>query len=166
MNCSKSSNGRIDIMQPNTGALFSLYDKIKVKETSNFRDALTGNWTETPFSMAFFSKENIQIIQNGIRAGVYKMSKGIYSIGNQSFDNLKIIMRSIFLQSSTNQPTQITEQIAALNELVLDYCVKRTYNEAVAYMNYRRDASNMYTPLSLPIQSNVDDKTLELKPWF
>ena len=165
MNCS-SSNGRVDIMQPNTGTLFSMYDKIKVEDNSNFRDALTGNWIDTPMSMAFFSKENMQIIQNGIRAGVYKLSKGVYNVGNQSVDNLKIIMRSIFLQSATNKETNITAQINALNNLVLDYCVKRVYNEAVAYMNYRRDASCMYTPISHPVQADVSDKTLELKPWF
>ena len=165
MSCSKT-NGRVDIMQPNTGTLFSMYDKIKVDDTSNFRDALTGNWVDTPMSIAFFSKENIQILQNGIRAGVYKLSKGLYTIGNQSVDNLKIVMRSIYLQSATNKPTDITAQLQALNQLVLDYCVKRVYNEAVAYMNYRRDASNMYTPISHPVQSDVNDKTLELKPWF
>ena len=165
MNCS-STNGRIDIMQPNTGKLFSMYDKIKVEDNTNFRDALTGNWIDTSLSLAFFSAKNIQILQNGIRAGVYKMSKGLYNIGNQSMDNLKIIMRSIYLQSATNQSNDLTAQIIALNNLVLDYSVKRVYNEAVAYMNYRRDASQMYTPMSLPVQSDVNDKTLEMKPWF
>lgn len=165
MSCSKT-NGRVDIMQPNTGALFSMYDKIKVDDTSNFRDALTGNWVDTPMSIAFFSKENIQILQNGIRAGVYKLSKGLYTIGNQSVDSLKIVMRSIYLQSATNQPTGITAQLQALNQLVLDYCVKRVYNESVAYINYLRDASTMYTPISHPIQADVKDKTLELKNWF
>ena len=165
MNCS-STNGRIDIMQPNTGKLFSMYDKIKVEDNTNFRDALTGNWIESSLSLAFFSAKNIQILQNGIRAGVYKMSKGLYNIGNQSTDNLKIIMRSIYLQSATNQSNDLTAQIIALNNLVLDYSVKRVYNEAVAYMNYRRDASQMYTPMSLPVQSDVNDKTLEMKPWF
>ena len=153
-------------MQPNTGALFSMYDKIKVDDTTNFRDALTGNWVDTPMSMAFFSAQNIQILQNGIRAGVYKLSKGLYNIGNQSVDNLKIVMRSIYLQSATNKPTDITAQLSELNQLVLHYCIKRVYDEAVGYMNYRRDASTMYTPISHPVQSDVNDKTLELKPWF
>jgi hypothetical protein len=165
MNCS-GNNGRVDIMQPNTGTLFSMYDKIKVNDLTNFRDALTGNWTNSPLSNAFFSKENIEILQNGIRAGVYKKSKGLYEIGIQSVDNLKIIMRAIYLQSATNLPNSITEQIKALNNLVLNFCVLRVYNEAVAYMNYRRDVSQMYNPISLPVQVDVDDKTLELKPWF
>lgn len=165
MNCN-STNGRVDIMQPNTGKLFQMFDKIRVNELTNFRDALNGNWTDSPLSIAFFSKENMQILQNGIRAGVYKRSKGTYQIGVQSVDNLKIIMRGIYLQTATNQPDRLTDQIKALNREVLNFCVPRVYNEAVAYMNYRKDVSQMYVPISNPVQVDVDDKTLELKPWF
>ena len=165
MSCSKT-NGRVDIMQPNTGALFSMYDKINVDDTTNFRDALTGNWVDTPMSMAFFSAQNIQILQNGIRAGVYKLSKGLYNIGNQSVDNLKIVMRSIYCGEIRATDVDLTAQLQALNQLVLDYCVKRVYNESVAYINYLRDASTMYTPISHPVQADVTDKTLELKNWF
>ena len=49
-------------------------------------------------SAAFFSKENIQIIQNAIKAGVYKLSNGNFVVGNQNEDTLKIIMRSIYLE--------------------------------------------------------------------
>ena len=41
----------------------------------------------------YFSKENIQIIQNGLRAGVYKKSNGSYVIDEQNHDELMIIMR-------------------------------------------------------------------------
>ena len=89
------SNGRINIMGPNTGDLFQLYDKVPINdEFTDHKDALVGNWENTVLSKAFFSKENIMIIQNGIKAGVYEESKGRYVIGNQSEDVLKIIMRS------------------------------------------------------------------------
>ena len=75
-------------------------------------------------------------------------------------------MRSVFLQSSTNRSTQITEQIQALNDLVITYCVKQIYSEAQAYINYKRDVSTMYTPIDRPVQPDYNNKTLELKPWF
>ena len=68
----------------------------------------------------FFSAENIQIIQNSIKAGVYHSSNGQHVIGNQDEDTLKIIMRSIFLQLSANLQTNIMEQVNELNKLVLD----------------------------------------------
>jgi hypothetical protein len=146
---------------------FQLYDKIPTNtECSTYHHALTGNFTDSNLSRAFFCKENMQIIQNGIRAGVYKMSNGQYIIDNQNCDTLKIIMRSIYLQSSTNQLNNITQQIQALNDLVLEYCIKHIYSEARAYIIYKKDVSTMYTPIDRPTQPDFNNKTLELKPWF
>jgi hypothetical protein len=165
MNCS-STNGRLNIIGPAMNQ-FSLFDKIPTKnECSTFHEAMTGNFQDSTLSMAFFSKENMQIIQNGIRAGVYEISNHQYIIDNQNCDSLKIIMRSVFLQSSTNQPTQITEQIQSLNDLVITYCVKQIYSEAQGYINYKRDVSTMYTPIDRPVQPDYNNKTLELKRWF
>lgn len=165
MNCS-STNGRINIMGPNINQ-FSLFDKIPINnECSTFHDAMTGNFQDSTLSLAFFSKENMQIIQNAIRAGVYEVSNHQYIIDNQNCDNLKIIMRSVFLQSSTNLPNQITEQIQSLNDLVVKYCVKDIYSEAKGYINYKRDASTMYNPIDRPVQPDFNNKTLELKHFF
>ena len=69
------SNGRVDILGPNIEQLFSMADRIPINSTKHsFRDAMTGNWYDTQLSTAFFSGKNIQIIQNGIRAGVYNKS--------------------------------------------------------------------------------------------
>ena len=59
------SNGRVDILGP-IGPQFGFADKIPVKECTSFHDALTGTWVDTPLSVLFFSKENIQILQNSI----------------------------------------------------------------------------------------------------
>ena len=75
-------------------------------------------------------------------------------------------MRSVFLQSSTNLPNNIREQIEALNNIVIEYCVKQIYSEAQAYINYKHDVSNMYTPMDRPTQPDYNNKTLELKHWF
>ncbi len=70
-----ASNGRVDILGP-IGPQFQLSDKIPIKQCVSFRDALTGQWTDTLLSCTFFSKENIQILQNAIRKGVYDRSNG------------------------------------------------------------------------------------------
>ena len=126
MNCT-SSNGRVDILGPNTDLRFSMTDRIPINESSSFRDAMTGNWNNTPLSDAFFSSNNIKMIQNGIRAGVYKKSNGNYIIGEQSYDELKIVMRSIFLQNSKNLAINIPQQIEELNNLVLKYTIHQVY---------------------------------------
>ena len=81
MNTLQRSNGRVDILGPNTNVMFSMMDKIPVSQCSSFRDAMTGNWNDTPLSVAFFSRNNMKIIQNGIRVGVYNKSNGHYIIG-------------------------------------------------------------------------------------
>ena len=161
-----NSNGRVNILGPNIDLRFSMTDRIPVNQCSSFRDAMTGNWNDTALSDAYFSERNMKIVQNGIRAGVYKRSNGQYVIGEQSGDELKIIMRSIFLQHSKNLAVDIPGQIQTLNDLVLNYAVNQVYGEADGYMKYKRDASTLVIPLSTPILTYSNDKQLELKHWF
>jgi hypothetical protein len=160
------NNGRIDIKSPNTSTLFKMYDKIPANQLATFRNPVEGIWDSSPLSLAFFSKQNIQIIQNGIRAGVYNKSNGQYIIGDQDYDSLKIIMRSVFLQHSANQSQNYQYQITELNKIVLNYCIQQVYSEAQGYMTYINDVSTLVVPLAHPIMAKNNDKQLELKSWF
>ena len=165
MNCC-NTNGRVNIMDQNTSAVFTLSDHIPVNDKSDFREALNGSWSNTPLSDTFFSRENINMLQNGLRYGVYEKSNNQFVIGNQNNDELKIIMRSIFLQNSKNLPTNITEQIVNLNNKVLDYGVNQIYGEVESYMKYKRDASSLVSPMELPSLTKENDKQLEYKTFF
>jgi hypothetical protein len=162
----KVNNGRVDIKTPNTSALFEMYDKIPANQCVTFRNPTEGLWTDTDLSQVFFSQQNIQIIQNGIRAGVYHKSNGQYTIGPQDCDSLKIIMRSVYLQNAANQPNNITQQVYELNKIVLNYCIQQVYSEAQGYMKYLDDASTLVVPIAHPIMANNTDSVLEFKTWF
>jgi hypothetical protein len=170
MNSRKISNGRVDISKtesPDISQLFALYDKIPANQCVTFRDPTLGQWNETALSKAYFSKEKIQIIKNGIRAGVYDKSNGQYTVAPQDCDSLKIIMRSVYLQHSANQPTNISGQIEQLNQIVLDYCIFHVYSEAQSYMKYLYDVSTLAVPLSTPVVESQRDKNNYLMPkWF
>ena len=171
MNSYKTNNGRIDIINktqgPDISKLFRMYDKIPANQCVTFREPTLGQWDETPLSKAYFSKENIQIIQNGIRAGVYDKSNKQYLVAPQDCDTLKIIMRSVFLQHATNQPDNISGQIKELNKIVLDYCIFHVYSEAQSYMKYLHDVSTLAVPLATPIVESQKDKNNYLMPkWF
>ena len=170
MNC---SNGRVDILTPpekqimpsSFAAVFALMDKNPVHDkTTNYRDALNGNREMTPLSIAFFSGENIDIIQNSIRRKIYEKSEKV--IDKQNTTEIKIVMRSTFLQWSNNCSKNITEQISEMNSIVVDYCVRAIYTELMGYYKYREDASTIAVPHDLPLLLNSKNKTLELKPWF
>ena len=155
------ANGRIDILQPPN----ALTLQETPSHTSSFKDAMNGVWADTPLSRAYFSINNQQILQNGIRAGVYRKSNGKYLIAQQSDQDLKMVMRAMFLEHSENRPTHLTEQIHELNGYVLDYCIPRVLGEAKGYLKYIQDASTLVVPMALPIHSSTD-KTLELKSFF
>jgi len=162
----RSNNGRVDIKTPSTSTLFQMYDKIPANQCVTFRNPTEGLWSSNSLSDAFFSQQNIQIIQNGIRAGIYNKSNGQYVIGPQDCDSLKIVMRSVFLQHSANQLNNITQQIAELNKIVLDYCIQQVYSEAQGYMKYIDDVSTLVVPIAHPVMASQNDRQLELKSWF
>jgi len=161
-----TTNGRIDIKTPDTCNLFELYDKIPAHQCTTYRDALEGQWDNSKLSDLYFSKENIQRIQNEIRKGVYDQSNHQYVIGEQDCDTLKVIMRSIYLQHSANMSTQIQDQIHSLNTMVLNYCIPQVFSEAKAYIKYLSDASSMYVPMAHPVLAKENDKQLFLKHFF
>ena len=162
-----NANGRVNIIQPDINKQFSMYDRIPVGKATDYANALLGQQETTLLSTVYFSKENIQIVHNAIRAGVHKKSNGRYVIGMQNMDTLKIIMRSIYLQHAVNKPCQITEQIKELNKLVLDYAVPQVLGEVEAYVKYKHDVSTLAVPLQRPaFMSTAGSNTLELKPFF
>jgi hypothetical protein len=171
MNNQKVSNGRVDIINktqaPDLSNLFAMYDKIPANQCVTFRNPTIGQWDDTALSKAYFSQQNINIIQNGIRNGVYNKSNGQYTVGPQDCDTLKVIMRSVFLQNATNQVQDISGQIQKLNKIVLDYCIHNVYSEAKGYMKYLRDVSTLAVPMSPPVMEIQNDKHNYLMPsWF
>jgi hypothetical protein len=143
-----------------------MYDRIQTNQCASFRNPTDGLWDQTDLSRSFFSIQNIQILQNGIRAGVYNRSNGQYTIGSQDCDALKIVMRSVFLQHAANQPNNISQQIFELNQIVLNYCIQQVYGEAQGYMKYIDDVSTLVVPIAHPVMANNTDRQLEFKSWF
>ena len=166
MSNGQMSNGKINIMGPNTSTLFSMMDKIPINTNTNYQNVLATNFMRSPLSDSYFSKQNIQSIQNGIRHGVYIKSQKRISVDEQPEDQIVTVMRSMYLQYSKNLDTNIQMQVNELNTRVLNFCVNNVYNEAVAYLKYREDASTMHIPIMHPIYSNKTNKVLEQKPWF
>jgi hypothetical protein len=161
-------NGRVDIIsQEDPDAKFKMFEKIaKRNKSSSYGDALEGILETSILSEVYFSAGNIQIIQNSIRAGVFKMSRDKYNVPPQNIDQLKIIMRSTYLQYAKHSATNITKQVEELNELVLNYCIPFVYNEAISYVKYLQDQSSLVLPLEREIRPDREYKQLQLKPWF
>jgi len=163
-------NGRINLMElPDKNIQFQMAEKIALKNKSTeYRDSLAGILEDNLLSRVFFSSGNVQILQNGLRAGVYEMSGDRkLVIAPQNIDNLKIIMRSIYLQYAEHrEDITVTKQVEDLNKIVLDYVIPTVYNETIGYLKYIQDQSTLVQPLELPKLVDKDYKQLELKKWF
>ena len=70
-------------------------------------EQLKGIQTSTPLSKAFFSTQNISALHTKIRYQVWLNTNKQHVIGNQSNEELVLIMRSMYLQYSQNQPKNI-----------------------------------------------------------
>ena len=166
-----NKNGRINIKdnEQESGTAVFLQDRIPNNHNTNFNNFYnigTGIFEKNNLEGLFFHPKNINTIQNDIKAGVYKRTGNKYVISNQSPDVLNMIMRDIFESYSLNLKNQIKEQLEALNKLVVDHCVPKITNEVIAYMNYRRDVSQLAVPMSHPKSTDYNNTSLEFKTFF
>lgn len=160
-------NGRVNLLEePSPEILFKMQERVAVKnKTSQYREALNGIYEESELSNLYFSKANIQIVQNGIRAGIYEKTNKEHIIPPQNIDNIKIIMRNIYIQYAENQ-NNITSEIERLNQLVLGYIIPQVHGSLVSYLKYIKDQSTLVIPLELPNQSDRDYKQLEMREFM
>ena len=128
-------NGRIQLKNGENGTpCFYMQDMIAKNEKTHYQNATQYMLTPTMLSQTFFSLENIEYLQENIRKEIYKKTNNKYIIDKQDYDQLKIIMRSLFLQYGKHRDDNIPEQISVLNNMVLKYCIPKVYSELLSYL--------------------------------
>ena len=109
----------------------------------------------------FLSPENIEYLQTRIKYAIWVASGKKHVIGRQDDTELVVIMRSIYLQYGKNIPVGIKEQIADLNDLVVEECTSKILSQIEQHLAYLRDKSSQPMPLSLPVfTSTIGTKQL------
>jgi hypothetical protein len=139
------------------------------KTEENFSgDMLRGNWDHTVLSDTFFTRTNVIRIQEAIRKEVYRMSgPKKYVIDDQDVDELKMIMRAMYLQYGKNNPFNIDGQINELNDLVVKWSAPRIMSEIEQYNYYLNDISHLPVPLAQPMNmSSAGTKSLPFQPMM
>lgn len=105
-------------------------------------------------SRTFFSNDNIERLHLMIIDEVYKSCQK--KISRQSYQELQIIMKSIYLQYSRNLNYDIEGQIATLNKYVVDECVRIIVPNILQYNKYMNDITS---PIPImPLSQNVSNK--------
>jgi|TARA_A100001015_G_C15037776_1_gene737437 hypothetical protein len=147
-------SGRVNITQKGGTPLF-LQTSVEVDDKSNYYSATKHLFQPSKLSNIYFSAENINRVHQLIKERVYDMSNKKYLIDNQNRDELKIIMKSIFLQYSTF--SQTNDEIERLNEMAIVEASRIIYTELMSYLKYKEDASSLVIPMSRPAYIHKDN---------
>lgn len=148
---------------------FNFTEKVDVELTgSNTRHLFRNLYGETPLTFLFFSKQNIDNIQNVIRHLIYK--ELLQVIDRQNDTELMIVMRSIFLEyhrhpklltpnmtdaEKTRLTKQYTDEVSRLNDLVINESVPRIISQLQQYMDYLKDCSTPRSIMPKPQSASV-----------
>jgi len=160
-------SGRINMLD---NTIYNDYNMFSENSSmaSNFKnEAVKTIHQSTILSEVFFSKQNIDYIQNKIQLGVYNESNGKYRIGRQSDTELSIIMRSIYLQFARNSDIDIKGQVTELDSKVINECLPTILTSIEQYMKFKTDVSTIRNPIEIAQSSNSKgEKSLEYKPFI
>lgn len=139
---------------------FELYQGVR-EQPPNFYNSLTGIQELNNLSITFFSKINIDKIQLIIQRRI--LNEINEKISRQSDLELQIIMKSIYLENSKNNPNNIEQQVNELNELVINEAVRIIKEQIYSYKGYRRDISTPRYILPHSVNpSSAGEKTYQL----
>ena len=138
----------------------------KQTEMNFASDMLRGNWDQTALSDAFFTRKNVNVIQNEIKKEVYRISgPKKWVIDDQDVDEIKMIMRAMYLQYAKNNNFNIEGQMNELNQMVVKWSVPRIMSEIEQYNYYLNDISHLPIPIEQPMSmSSAGTKSLPFQP--
>lgn len=132
---------------------YKLLDQQDVPDNYNYWDILKTFQERNPMMDFFFSKKNIDHLQNLIIQMVEFQSSSLYKITRQSDNELLVVMRSIYITTPTNPYStgeQFKRDICTLNKNVLDWVVPRILVNVQQYLGYVKDKGNNTRPLPHP----------------
>ena len=141
-------NGRVILNDGQHYLPYETYTGSNVPQT-NFSGSMKGIQEESTVAKMFFSKENVDLIQQEIIKSVYQQIG--QTISRQSDLHLQIIMRSIHLQYGKNLPCQIKEQTHELNRLVIKEALHIIIPNIQQTIGYRQELSKLPGALDRPL---------------
>lgn len=103
----------------------------------------------TPLNTAFFAKDNVDEIQRALVRAVRETLGQL--LGRQSDWELLLIMRQVYLDSASNWPEDVAEELVRLNGLVLQISLQAVSSNLTRYMAYRAVAP-MAESLPMPAE--------------
>jgi len=155
------NNGRV-------GNIEVLDSKLPIGESDivinkdNRETSIKGIVERSATSDLFFSDMNIDAIHQSIRYGVNKSTGQV--VAKQSDNTIYVVMRSIMLQYANFRvdSSNLAEEIRALNQRVIDYCVENVSSNVQQYLGYIKDIEKLPTPMDRPEYHNKNNFTYDI----
>jgi hypothetical protein len=146
-------NGRIFLSPDEQVKPFELFQDSNQQQDTNV-SIISNIVVPNALSRTFFSNDNVERLQRQIIQEVFRVSNK--QIGKQSYQELQIIMKSMYLQYGRNLPTGIEEQVLVLNKYVVDESVRIIVPNVLQYNKYLEDITS---PIPImPRSQNVSSK--------
>lgn len=141
---------------------YNLIDQQKVPDDYIYWDIIKTFQERNPMMDFFFSKKNLDHLQNLLRQMVEYQSNGKYKISRQSDNELLVVMRSIYIKTPTNPYSNgenFKMDICTLNKNVLDWVVPRILVNIQQHLGYIRDEGQNLRPFERPeFMSNAGNR--------
>ena len=107
----------------------------------------------TPLNTLYFSEFNQDLLQRGIREK-FKQLTGI-KIDYQNSDDLKTLMRYVFINNSGDHYSRVNEQVKYMNSRVIETALGQIQTGVAQYMAYANDIDTISTPIDLPVNTST-----------
>ena len=114
-------------------------------------ELLKGQLCSSKLSQHFFSKCNLDHLQNLLIQNIYKLSNKKYKIGRQSDKELLVIMRHIYMNEAKNRDTNIIEQVNVLNNSIIEKIIPSLLSNIIQQQEYLKKISNPLLIMEPPI---------------
>lgn len=147
---------------------YQLIDEQKVSPDYIYWDIIKNFQERSPLMDNFFSKRNLDHVQDILIQLVASYSNGTYKIGRQNDNILLKIMRDVYLGSPINalarDEQEIRKQLAMLNKNTIDAIFRDTIVGIQQYLGYARDQGN--NPYTMDQPKNVSNIGTQLTRGF
>jgi len=107
----------------------------------------------TPLNTVYFSQANVERVQRLLRDAI-KAETGL-SIDRQNQDDVLAFMRYTYINNAMNPYGDIETQVNKMNQQVVAKMLPQVRDGISSYILYLRDASTLYVPNNLPVNTSV-----------
>jgi hypothetical protein len=147
---------------------YELYESSNSSKKYNYsEEALKGVLEVSKLSQAFFSQQNIAILQKKLKSEVYRLTnKKIILEVDQDEKDLVLAMRAIYIEHAKHLDTNITEQINELNMLTVNYVIPDMMNAIKQQYGFLKDQNTPLNPIDRPLNVHSGKNILATAPCF